>query len=258
MNLQERIAKVNKIGTDKVIIEFDNGFGVAYEKHARQIEQICVDSDGVAYDTKDVKAIHVTQKPLGPVHGLESDLIRGNTSYLSPEMEDIVQKPLVSSQKEAKANQKSITKCYDELVKPLGIEEYKYRPWKEIAVNAGGIIGLTLAWPFTTAYMMLGGAKNMHHDAALGIFMAPLGLPAVLYYSAKEILSPSTSAYRVTNRNLLTEKKGDDTAALVFPYDSKATPKRFTTQKIAFPDGLEVSEGKEIVPGFNLIVSLVN
>lgn len=249
MSLNERMQKVTKIGRKGAVVEFDNGFGVAYELRPKTVKQVILDEGGIVKDSREVEANSLSYRVLGPSVSLgisrgfgpdrEGDFSRG--------FEKALQKPITACQKRHAELEKTIESCYDSMVAPLQIEEFRERQWKEYALNLAAYAGMTAIWPIAVPTMIVASyfRQPSHAGSTLGLAMmlAPLCLPQAIYHTVADIISPKKTAYRVRNRKALSQESGEDCAALVFKYNERGTPKCFDSYSVVLPEGVSFWDG---------------
>lgn len=214
MNLTDKIKTVHKFDNDKIIVEFDNGFGVAYEKSEDRVEREVIDADGrvTGIEYKTVPSIRYVELDLRLTQILrQKDLYRGWLTNRATSMEQISRTPRTDAQKQMLELEKTIHKTYDAIVEPLQMEQYKYRPWEQILISAG-------------SYLIL----------------SPRSLPNVLSHHIRELISPTNRATRINNKKALSRECEKKNAYLYFPYNEKATPSKFRTFEIVLPDNVRI------------------
>lgn len=243
-------------GSEALIVEFRNGFGIAYEKTESFVEQETFDENGFCVNVARKKVPHISYRELEPT----TDKVEGAKSLsghdrgrrmavFSKELESLLEAPQTSAQRSAYELESKLENCFDAITEPLQMEEYKFRDWKNILQGVGAIVGLTAIWPFSMAYILLGGMRktDTSGDASLAFMMAPLALPSVLAYAAKEIISPTTKANRIKTTEILSQKPDKNSAYLFFPYDEKATPSRYNCVEFVVSDRIHLSDGERMV-----------
>jgi len=254
MSLAEIVKEVKKYGDNKTIVEFNNGFGVAYEKTNCVVEQEVFDSDDVCVDVVQKKVSRICYRELEPttdkISGAKSLSGKNNRSaYFSRELENLLSAPQTSAQVHAQELESKIEKGYDAMIKPLQIEECKFRDWKNILECVGTIVGLTAIWPLSMLYILLGGMRkrDISGDVTLSLVTAPLALPSVLAYAAREIVSPTTKANRINNAKMLSQKQEGNNAYLLFQYNEKATISRYRCIEFVVQERIHLSEGTKSI-----------
>ena len=251
MSLTEKVRKITKVGKNGAVVEFCNGFGIAYEKRSRTVENVVIDDNGFVDGTNRVEANTLSYLVLGPSIDCGIDMSFGSQreGKFSESFERYLQKPVTSAQKKHAELEKTIESCYDSIVKPLQIEKFARRQWKEIALNVAAFAGLTAIWPIAAPTAMISyyfmNPSQAANALGTAIILAPLALPQVIYHSIAELINPTKTAYRVQNKKALSKTKSYDAAALIFKYDDRGTPKQFDTYSIVLPDGLSLYDGKK-------------
>lgn len=257
MNLTNMVKNVKKFNADnthsndscKIVVEFNNGFGIAYEKTHNTIDEEIFNENNIAIGTAQKKVLRINYRELEPtineICGAKS--LSGNSReplYFSPEFEELLSTPQTTAQKHAQELESKIEQCYDAITKPLQIEQYAFRDWKNILGTTGIMLGLTALWPLTITYILSG--RMMKHDAsgdaALALALAPLRLPFVLASAVKEIITPTTTANRINNTKLLSKNQKNNDAYLYFPYNDEGTPSRYTNLDIVVNGNTHLSK----------------
>ncbi|MBS3148680.1 hypothetical protein J4219_07380 [Candidatus Woesearchaeota archaeon] len=239
MKLTEMIESVERIGTSGAVVQFNNGFAIAYETKRDTAVSGLADLFGWAseYGTN----LNAPDKLAKFSSGFHNEL----------------QKIKTPSKEELRGLEKTIMACAKEIVAPLDVKEHTYRDFaigeslaQMTSILAMGAVA-TLAcplYPIVMYYLMKESKKGQHMGSgALGLALYPL-MPLMAlfspisfaYHLGKELISGSGKYYSVGsvgNRQALKKTCEDGDAAVEF----YGTPESFEHMNLSFADGLSIS-----------------
>ena len=245
MELEQMVTEVKKVGENRIIVEFNNGCAVAYEKMPIRKQKV-IDKNKTG--TNSCRIVYGSPSPTQQYVNC-FDIEHQMSADFTSEMYKLVEKPTNAERKVAEL-EAAMKNYYSEMVKPLDIQPHKYRLWKEYACMARDV----LIAPFYNAYHAMQVFRNKlfrrpgDNDIIESLLDLLIIVPLGIYLIAgcvKDIVSPANIAYKIRNKKLFTKGMTGD-AAVLFPYElsheSEASPERFRTLQLLFSDGLTANE----------------
>lgn len=190
MELEQMVTEVKRFDENRIIVELNNGYAVAYEKHTRtQFEKIVREESGrrheaeISYQLENALLIgdSVIKPRLIPE---EWEWGNGRLSPLVCTFSEEMQKAIAGQPKLCVKKVKDIDdrmiKSYSEIIKRLDMVQCKYMSLLK-----------------ETDFWITPGVN-------LGCLALPLIPILVMYRAPKEIFAPSGQAYKIRNKKLLT------------------------------------------------------
>lgn len=247
MDLQAIVRGTEQLNDSVLVARFTNGFDIAYEKLLENEFLVYEDDEESEVKERQLIGSRITVKysllpaqRSGILSGHNSEEINTNKPRsFSPQAHSSIDAYISGRTSEIEDFRETAKQLFGEFTNPLGVEEFKYRDWKEYGRTSLIVFG----WPVLAPYYLIAGRKHDHSgDAGIGILAAPLLLPQLL----KELVAPSGEPFlrkakrsKPTEGVLYTDNRGED-PAVVFHHDGN--PKKFTQLEIIFPNGMTLTD----------------
>ena len=225
MQLENMVSEVKKVGKNGIIVEFNNGYAVAYEKKTLPLQE--QEFQHVRQNIKmlipDSAKSPIAYRRIGPYGNWKLSYSDIPSANLSHEMDCAIGAYAAKLQERERI---SVHELYREFTESLGIKSQHKIDWKHV----GSLLPFVLGWPIVPFLYTLHAAQTGQNRYAAFSFFSPL-----LFFHL--LLKPEKS-YKITKTDVITSKPNDTSVALSFGYDaSTAGPKRFQELNIYFPDG---------------------